>query len=373
MNLTSLLVRTIIEQSNPKEASKILIHKYNDGEPDYLTRRSKAIYSTWSRVRSLVVSNEDNRNPRYTVRLTNLLRNVLPQHHKDRPLLQKLFESSLRQQHAVYCDKKAYFKDPEVDAAVKRVKPANPLLYDFVLPKEVQEARKEQIAKTAILHQQHRLKHKEEYVMPRAQVDGFINSSIQLLESLDSRYNTIIEESPTEAACSRRVKQLAFDTVIALQMLTGRRNHEVLSSLKIQPKPECPYQAICTGILKNDKLKADGRTYTIPLLAHYHLIERGLQFVRKYIVIPETMTASVVNSMTSKNIITASKRLLGKELHHTQRRNLYIDTAWDRRKQNEFLSGQSCCKAVWTARGLSHCDPGVPSVTQRYQAMVIED
>lgn len=277
---------------------------------------------------------------------------------EDREKLISLLKSNLRQQHRVYTSRKKYLTDEKLDALLKQIPACVSSLYEFVLPESLLKERKRQLMERAMQDQRHERKSRAEYTFELADANAYLSAAnVQLKKAFDKAALTKHDEY--------------YDLVVALQLVSGRRNYEIMKSL-IVSKASHPYQATVSGICKRDSLRDYAyEPQNIPLLCPFDLFESCLVILREFQEFYGT--SSQTNSFVSGRIASASKRVFGRKLTHTQKRNIYVELAYLRREEeNHFLIGnQSCSKAVWVARALCHSEPGPPTTTQRYQAIVL--
>lgn len=341
--------RMVIEEREPEKAMSELIKRYDDP-----IKCCQSIYSMWSRVRSVIAKDENNRNKYYHDRMKVLLR-LIPRSSPDYDLVKKLKEcGSLAQQHQVHASRRKFLSDLDLDKKLKLIKPLKAVVYRFVLPPEIASARNEKLIENAKRQQFHQDRPKEEYVFSSSEVEGIL---------------TIAKETLDECRELKSYKRF-YELVVALQVLSGRRNIEILSTLVAVPSTH-PYQLEVAGIAKKSPIKDYGYC-VIPLLVPSTDFIRGLGLARDFLDYKEPVSQEVLNSRHSNKIGLASRRIFGRKLTHTMKRNIYLELAYKRRDENGYLVGdQSCSKSVWCAMALCHDDP-MPSVVDHYQAMLIE-
>jgi hypothetical protein len=225
-------------------------------------------------------------------------------------------------------------------------------MYDFTLPIEIIKARKAELNRRALADQRQSRKTKAEYSFTRKEGEEFINTAVDVID-------TVNITKPSSY----------YEMVVSLQLLCGRRNKEVMSTLQHEPGYN-DYTALVWGLCKRDGIKKVDKVY-IPLLCTYDKFTMGMNKLRRFY----DSDQSTNNSRIGSSLARASVRVFNRKLTHSQKRNIYSEMCYLKRcSQSKFLIGEdSCSKTVWIAKCLCHSDPGVPSVTQRYQTMTMID
>lgn len=343
MGIKEELKTIIIDERNPEKAMDILVSKY----PDPLSS-CIALYSSWSRVRLYICSIEDNRNKYYIKRMLHLLSRI-PIEHEDHTKVENIMTSSLKQQHRVRCSKYQYLKCKEYDDILKQIPVIKAPFYKFNLPRDIVEHRKKVLESRAKEDQRHTRKPRNEYSFSLSDASSFVDTARGLLLT------------------NPRTMKDYYILINACQILSGRRNYEIMNSL-VYHSSSHPWQANIVGICKKDSLSSYSM-YTIPLLCPYEEWSHAMDKIRNFHDVDGD--PSLANSRHGGRILKYSTNVFGRKLTHTQKRNIYIEMAYLRREdENHFLiEDQSCSKAVWVALALCHHEPGKPSTTQRYQAM----
>ena len=236
----------------------------------------------------------------------------------------------------------------------KAITPVQAPFYDFKLPAEIGELRRKRVNENDEARQAHKIGEKSTYEISVIDAIGIVEKAREvILDNIGSITDW-------------------YNNVAAIQILSGRRTYEVICSLFYTPA-SLPFQANVVGIAKKHQLKVDGyEQHTIPLLCPYSEFEKAMDRIRQYKPYnPDTDDATEITPMHSRSIATATKRLFGRRLNHTQKRNLYAEMAWRRRHiENLFLIGeQSCSKHTWFSRALCH-DFNLET-TSRYQILNI--
>lgn len=315
----------------------------------YPTRQdAKKAMSMWKQVRMSILHNESNRNFAFP----DACRSLMPSCSRvDQVLLYDLIQMPCVEQHKIVESSIPYLEDEEADFILKQSMVMMPEFYAFEFPKDMELWFKELEKERNMKEMFHQLKPSKEYNFDKEEVDTIIDKSKEILLRKDIVNN----------------KQY-YEAIVAMQLLTGRRNTEIINSINFYPSSH-PYQAQVSGILK-DSRRFD-EMIPIPILAPYQDIERTFRTIREF----KNMgyySNEQIHRMTSSQILNASKRLFGRRLTHTQKRNLYCEVAYSLRySENHFLT-DSCSKEAWVASALGHKLTGLLTQTARYQVMNIK-
>lgn len=317
---------------------------------------ARAIYSMWTRVRKIMLDEELVCSDYYLPRLQKLIDEAILE--EDKVKLTKLMSCSLSDQHKVSISTTPFLQDEEMDDWLKSLEPCDMLFHRFQLPTEVSTERFRQEQKRAKLNQEHRLKARSAYKISDAELEEIFAKAADVVQFAPDITNT----------------KKYYEVIVALQLVSGRRNFEIMSSLEYHPGPH-PYQAIVSGICKktiDELVEGIEEEYIIPLTVEYRLFKKAMDEVRKFKSL-HGLSPSEVNSSFGTSVLAASDRLFGRRLTHSQKRNLYVEKAYKMRNVNQFCVGeQSCSKHRWAAMALCHASVRAPDVTQRYQTMIVE-
>lgn len=317
---------------------------------------ARAIYSMWARVRKILLDEELVWNDYYLVRLQKLIEEANLE--EDRVKMTKLMSGSLMDQHKVSYSTTPFLTDPDMDDWLKSLDPCDILFYRFQLPTSIVTERFKQEGARAKLNQEHRLKSRNAYKITEEKMEEMFDIASEVVQF------------STEITSTKKY----YETIVALQLVSGRRNYEIMSSLDYHPGPH-PYQAIVSGICKKhleELIEGVEEEHVIPLTVEYRLFEKAMNAVRKFRTF-RGLSPTEVNSSYGNCILAASDRLFGRRLTHTQKRNLYVEKAYKMRNVNQFCVGnESCSRYQWAANALCHVSNSAPGVTQRYQAMLVE-
>ena len=344
--ITKQLIAAIVAAKDPDQATQLLTSSYSADQ-------SISMYSTWSRVRQHIAKDPINRNKYYFYRLEQLMKHDgLPP--EDFLKLESLKESPLYYQHRVQSSRRKYLSSDVHDKWLHLIPALIAPVYKFVLPETIVSTRKCILSQRAKMDQTHCRKIKSEYKCSDVQLQDWINISKATVASI-----------PVVST-----KQY-YEVIVSLQLLTGRRNYEIINSLEIKPVIDNKYQAHVCGILKRG-LKNE-ETDIIPINEEFVIIDHALRSLREFKRL--LGDPSAVNSQVGGSIAKASLRLFNRKLTHTQKRNLYVEVAWrEREKKNKFCVGEeSCSRTVWVGKALGHKFTPIVTLSNRYDALVIEN
>lgn len=317
---------------------------------------ARAIYSMWTRVRKIMLDEELVCGDYYLPRLEKLIDEATIE--EDRIKLEKLKACSLSDQHKVSISTTPFLEDEDLDDWLKSLEPCDMLFHRFQIPSDICHERFKQERSRAKLNQEHRLKARSQYKITEQQLEEIFDLAADVVQFAVDITNT----------------KKYYEVVVALQLVSGRRNYEIMSSLEYHPGPT-PYQAVVSGICKktiDELVEGVEDEYVIPLTVEYSLFKRAMDNIRKFKSL-RGLSPSQVNSSYGASVLAASDRLFNRRLTHSQKRNLYIEKAYKMRNINQFCIGsESCSKHRWAAMALCHASVRAPDVTQRYQTMIVE-
>lgn len=304
----------------------------------------------WKRVRYTILNDDSNRDPDFFHYIKMFFDSDSSIKFDDWQRIQDYVNMSLSQQHKIHSSKNSYLEDEEYDCMLKGIDPVFPEFYEFVLPQNYLDYKSAKEEEKLFDAQFHASKPRSEYNLSSEEVTDILTKIVQVLHSPE--VNSSLSY---------------YNTINALQLVSGRRNYEITTSLRFEPASHA-YQARVSGLLKNDKARDEW--IVIPLLCCYDVFHRKMTEIRDY---KDLSDLSIVeaNRVCGSSIRNACKRLFGRHLTHTQKRNFYADLAWSSKERNGFLVGEnSCSKLMWTMMALGH-KMQRPTSTQRYQAMNI--
>ena len=287
-----------------------------------------------------------NRDPTYAFKLVDLSKMC---NEDDFELILDLLDQPLTEQQRVYSSTLPYLEDEHLDAVLKIIKPVRHWFYSFSFPDDMASAYIEQKTTTESNMRTHSHRRRDWYIITKEEIRHIEQTCADVLERKEiSNMNQW------------------YELAVAIQMVTGRRMIEVLSTLVVSPVAS-PYQAEVSGIAK--KVYRDDK-FTIPILCHYSVLSRELNRLRSY---RDVSGFSVIelNNKCGVGMRRATTKLFARPLTHTQKRNVYAEIAWSRRfTENQYMIGErSCSKSSWVSAALCHETPSSLAVTERYQLM----
>lgn len=289
--------------------------------------------------------NDIYRNVSYLASIRQLLQVARLQ--SDKQKLQELLNASLQTQHRVYTQAKPYLLDYDLDMELKEIPACFESFYQFQLPSHILDYYHYSRENNDISTQTHSKLDRDRYSLTQEEADRIVLVSTECIQD--------------------DIRSVAsfYENVVSLQVLSGRRNAEILYTLIWAPASH-PYQTTVAGLTKSKSADGLDRPYTIPLLCSYELFDRAMNRVRNY----RSYSSIEDTHSAAKYILKASERMFGRRLAHSEKRNLYSEMAWRRRQENGFLTGeQSCSKHYWVAMALGH-DFNLDH-TSRYQTLTI--
>lgn len=347
MTTVEVYTHWIFNDNDPERAVKDMFKLFPNPAKEAI-----AMYGLWVLTRQSIVKQDKYKDPEYPHSIMELVQ--LVESKEDVIKLLKLLDCPLRDQHRVQAAKKPYLSDRRMDRIFKTITPVLPPFYRFVLPPEIYAYRQELCQINDELRQKHAIGNPSSYTIPEEDANEIVERSLRCVQD------------PIESTSDY------YNNVAALEILSGRRNYEILCSLFYTPSSH-PFQANVVGIAKKRRLEVDDyETHTIPLLCEYKLFEAAMDRVRGYKkYTPDSDDATKLSALHSRNIANATARLFGRRLSGTDRRNLYAEMAWRRRnRENHFLIGdRSCSKHTWFAKAL--CHEFSLDTTTRYQNLTI--
>ena len=350
-SLDGRVIECLQHEHNPDKAMTVLINHYKDAFQD-----ASKIYTSWKRVRSKLLRNESNRSKKYTELLITILESLNPvtvEDVHDYHSIKSLLSSSLIDQHKTYLNaqRKTLDMSPHLQDRLAECPPVQKWFYGFNVPEELVQEVKEQEEK--------RMLDKHSHKSSRSQVFSVSPEYLSIIKGISLN---LLDISIRDGI--NKSKDFA-DLVVALQIVSGRRLHELLITLELQGCGPSEYSAVVKGICKKPRLEQDV-AYTIPLLCTYEKFRDCLDMARKFK--PEV---GAVKPYTVTLIGKSTKRLFGKGFDHTAKRNLYCEMTWaEKDKSNAMEIGS---KKLWFVKALCH-NPSkeLKGVTDCYTSMNIE-
>lgn len=341
-NLSARVIRCLLEEQDGRAAMQMLLQHYDNPIKD-----ACRIYNMYTKIRMAILEDPEERfrNPEYYEKLESLM-NTLLNFDTDLDTLIEIYESSLKDQHKYQSRHKwTFFSDPDVEMVFKRILPLIDCFYDFSIPGDVYNAK---------------LRMDE-----RRSIDAQFHMDSNIIHSIDANelnhIRSICLDTIEEPITSR---MRWSEAVVALQILSGRRTHEILLSLQVSSFVElAPHIIELKGIAKQDTLVED-KTYRLPLVCTVSQFRDVIERIREY----EPLNHASVPAATHKRITRAANRLFGMEFSHTIKRNLFCEIAWNERNKSGFMV--ACSKKQWFSLALGHVQ-FKPDATDRYQTLVV--
>jgi len=258
----------------------------------------------------------------------------------------------LHRQEFVYKSKRQYLSDRNLDNELKTIPPLKQYIYDFALPPE-----------WIILRCQH-------------QTDIALEKQARGSNISPDKVHDMMERAARVMFNYEESERNVFDLVVALQLLTGRRQIEVMNLSSISPVHGKPYLAKVKSLAKSSSRDVFGENeVTIPLLCPYKDIEHAWDIMRSEIdpLVHDLPQHEITKTFGSHCQCARNRvygKLNGKILCHTQMRNMYAELAWEDRSLNGFLNGEGT-KHHWIGQALGH-ELKRPDDTQLYQIISLD-
>jgi hypothetical protein len=301
------------------------------------------MYNTLSYARQCFLKNEENRRPGYLQELQSL---VDVAEGEDKAKLEKLLVSPLAFQRRLFKQPNVTFDSDEVEERFQKLDPCPADFDRFKLPSHVFE-----------IYKREKERRRTERIMKRPE------------PLTPSVVNDILAKAKEVAVKEIKAAGDYYAAITAIGLLSGRRNFEVVSTLRWEEVPSFPYQARVTGILKKGVTAfIDGaeEEFTIPLLCPFELFDTAMGNIRAFRDVGGV--SSDIEGETAKvGIRRASIKVFGEALGHTKRRGLYGNLVWEQRKINKFRPDVS--KDAFIKLALCHV-LSFPDTTTGYTAAV---
>lgn len=331
--MTKQSIIDLVLGNKPKDAVEMLLSKYEDRE-----NKLMAIITYASQIRRSIYTNDANRHPHYETKMRWLLTRDISD--EDANKVRAALQLPLQRQHMLHQGKKPYLSDWAMNRLFKAIKPIVDPYYEFILPSSILQAYKNR-KRTQEVDQQMRIhKPSDHYSF----TDDEINSIV------DAAKGVVLHTVPTN------ITQY-YNLLAALQIVTGRRSEEMVRNV-IFTKVSHPFQAKVEGLSKQTSGDMDGTI--IPLLMPFETVEKAIDRLRSY-------RNSYNNPNVSQGTSRACYRIFGRKLVHTQKRAIYTEAGFARRKENGFLP--SATKYFWTAQALGHNTSGRLTATHAYMTL----
>lgn len=215
-------------------------------------------------------------------------------------------EGTLQHQHRVQTSTKPFFRSrPDLDAALRQIRPLPDIFYEYVLPDEIVER-----------------------AIDRAQ------------ERREERHCKPINIANLQTIVSRAHEWESFEhpweLVACASILCGRRTQEIIWAMSYEYESE--YIARVSGLLKQTVGAG-----SIPLLVPYDEFSQLLHKIREY---------ELPRDSTTHRLKPAFIRVFGEWFNHSERRNIYCEAAFRTRDQSGFYPHLP--RIMWLDKALCH-------------------
>ena len=295
-----------------KDGNKAIIKLLERYDVDHI----KQAYTMWVRIRSKITGDPRFENKYYMSRMKELL-DSLPPDHQDRTRLCEIMESPLRVRHHAHASKKDGLVDIGVKQTFHSIRPVIAAFYDFAFPEEEGRiAREEKFlrAEDMVLNAT---------TMPKEEMNEIVRKARLIATSIGPNFH---------------------DLVTALQILSGRRISEILTSLNVIDGEG--FQAQVSGI---SKINDTDKVFTIPLLCTFDTFLAGIEFIRSL----EDVDGNKLCERSTARSSNWQRRTkaFGCKLTHSMMRGIYAEVAYDCRKDSGFLPDAE--KTLFKSRALS--------------------
>lgn len=284
-------------------------------------------------IRTKILRSNEYKHPQFDAKIQSMMRRDTVT-SRDKERLTELLRSPLCAIRGIQMHRGTLFDSRELHDEIRRLSSVVDPFYEFVVPKELQDAARRD--RQLQVRENHRHHHKpaQEYHFTTTEIKEMRTTACMWIES--------------EQDWSRRVNSMRL--LEALGLLTGRRKWELCQTLKIRSVPGQIYQAEVRGI---GKKIFDLEWRRIPLLAPLQLIVQGLTKARRY-------------AHTQGDYGCAKK--LFPRLTHTRYRDLYATLAFEERSLNQFHV-ESCSELWWKSQALCN---DLLTYTKHYATLVID-
>lgn len=322
----------------------------------YPLEQAPAAYGMWGKAHIEATKREENRDPTFFQQIHMFVASDINISGDDFKRITDYMGMTLHQQHKIQSSKLPYLENREQDSIFRSIRPMFPAYYDFVFPPTYQKANQQHKVQRSKDKQNHKAQEKEFYTITKSDITTILETATKIMEVSGIRNKTEY-----------------FKAVNAVQMVSGRRNIEVVKLLEYEPA-EHVYQAKVRGLAKQTGERYVTEWTTVPLLCEFSVFKRKMDEIRAFWDV-SSMDNKAVDHLIGQSVRYWSKKLFGRMLSHTQKRNIYSEIAWSVREKNGFHNGDnSCSKYVWVAKALGHeVNYSVLSHTQAYQIMNITE
>lgn len=342
MNVGKEIAKYLVETRDVQGALDKVLARY----PDPM-KSCSAVSGMITRVRMLIYTDDSNRRPGYFEDLEALLEEL--DDPDDVLKVCQLFDASLQTQHHVFVDKRPVLHSNWADELLKSISPLFEEFAEFRVPPNICKRQKDVRFDTSMS------KHaaiRPDYILTDLEADNIRKIAVGVLRNESSAPQTMME---------------ALRLMSALQVVSGRRSLEISHSL-VATSIGKPFQCRVSGLCKQT---AGPQEIVIPLLVECDVFLRRLAQLREFQPLSRISTSRDL-CPHGQQIKNEGKKLFGRTLSHTQKRNLYVELAWARRfEENHFLVEDGhCSKSIFVKKALGHqTQQWTP--TDAYQTMMI--
>lgn len=247
--------------------------------------------------------------------------------------IQKLDDLSWMTTSEIYnilSSSRQFLNDILLDEKLKQLRPMCDEFYEFECPQHIQEEAM-RIKEIKLQEKMLGRKNAEDLNITKGEIDYIVNVM-------------------TEKITSPRIENERdyYDLANCLMLATGRRCVEVVKMMNLDPVNGNEYQAAFSGLAKTILNSNSGNR---PILLPFRDILRSVNCLRSYKNF-EDIPNRMVSASVKSGILSSTKRLFGRKLTHTQKRNLYVILGYERRHTSRFYP--SCMRHHWSAFALGH-------------------
>lgn len=340
------IIATIFEERNPWKATQMLLDSFDDPTG----KDAAACYRAWGNIRAAICRRPDEyANPDYTREMMELQKNAMPW-EEDFFKIAKIMNSSMGTRSCFEQSRQSKFslQNKDLNTKMKTIRVFKPDFYGFVLPVSFAQASRRHRQNRDTSNQLHVYHDLSFYNFTEEEVEDVVLKSINCLTHCSSDNVRV------------------FDILSSLQIVTGRRKTELISTASINIVPSEPFQMKMSGFSKMDKvdiLDCDNQDErVVPLLCRYELVSHGIKLLRDN----KQLLGSPGNHR--RELDRAQQKLFGRRIVHTQYRGIYIAIAYKNRRLNNFYPDVS--RDIFNVYALGH-KPQF-SVTQAYSLINVE-
>jgi len=340
------MISTIFTEGDPHKAVAMLIASYDDP----YGKDAAACYRAWGNTRATICRHPDKYcDPDYEHEMMILQADALPWEN-DFDKIGKIMTAPMGTRILFQQSRlsKYSLQNESLNNRMKNIRVVKPEFYDFVLPESFTVAALQSKTQRRMNSQLHMHHERSYYNFTDLEVEEMIQKSVTCLTNSSSENFRI------------------FNVLASLQIVTGRRKCELISTATIKLMPGEPFQMKISGFAKMDKvdvLDIEGNDErVVPLLCRYELVNHGINLLRKHI----EMLGPPGNHR--RRLDLTQTKMFGRRLVHTQYRGVYIAAAFKNRKINNFYPDVS--RDLFNVYALGH-KPQF-TTTQAYSLINVE-